>query len=139
MRLARPTTFFFLMIRRPPRSTLFPYTTLFRSWSAGGHRFLVLLTRLAEVHVHVDQARAHQQTGRDLDHHSPVHREIAADLRDAIPVDQDVVRTVDAIRGVDDPSTLKQLLHVPLRRPAGREPPCGPPRRSTPGREWPNS
>src|SRR2546429_9961440 len=24
--------FFFLMIRRPPRSTLFPYTTLFRSW-----------------------------------------------------------------------------------------------------------
>src|SRR2546423_6112224 len=26
--------FFFLMIRRPPRSTLFPYTTLFRSGSA---------------------------------------------------------------------------------------------------------
>src|SRR2546430_9037908 len=25
--------FFFLMIRRPPRSTLFPYTTLFRSIS----------------------------------------------------------------------------------------------------------
>src|SRR3712207_8349477 len=25
--------FFFLMIRRPPRSTLFPYTTLFRSWA----------------------------------------------------------------------------------------------------------
>src|SRR2546427_11434706 len=28
--------FFFLMIRRPPRSTLFPYTTLFRSEMAGG-------------------------------------------------------------------------------------------------------
>src|SRR5258707_11827611 len=27
-------TFFFLMIRRPPRSTLFPYTTLFRSIAA---------------------------------------------------------------------------------------------------------
>src|SRR6266581_5226719 len=26
--------FFFLMIRRPPRSTLFPYTTLFRSRSS---------------------------------------------------------------------------------------------------------
>src|SRR6266536_5823127 len=26
-----PLHFFFLMIRRPPRSTLFPYTTLFRS------------------------------------------------------------------------------------------------------------
>src|SRR2546422_7665009 len=40
--------FFFLMIRRPPRSTLFPYTTLFRSrrrrrrlewrWRGGRHR-----------------------------------------------------------------------------------------------------
>src|SRR5476649_3060679 len=42
--------FFFLMIRRPPRSTLFPYTTLFRStrvalnpwspspWTVGGKR-----------------------------------------------------------------------------------------------------
>src|SRR6202044_3808606 len=29
--LEPPTTWFFLMIRRPPRSTLFPYTTLFRS------------------------------------------------------------------------------------------------------------
>src|SRR3712207_8656075 len=27
--------FFFLMIRRPPRSTLFPYTTLFRSAISG--------------------------------------------------------------------------------------------------------
>src|SRR2546422_2367877 len=29
--LAVLVRFFFLMIRRPPRSTLFPYTTLFRS------------------------------------------------------------------------------------------------------------
>src|SRR5260370_9211758 len=29
-------SFFFLMIRRPPRSTLFPYTTLFRSWISFG-------------------------------------------------------------------------------------------------------
>src|SRR5690242_21271908 len=28
--------FFFLMIRRPPRSTLFPYTTLFRSGGTRG-------------------------------------------------------------------------------------------------------
>src|SRR5689334_23536587 len=28
--------FFFLMRRRPPRSTLFPYTTLFRSAGTGG-------------------------------------------------------------------------------------------------------
>src|SRR5438067_9299978 len=30
-------TLFFLMIRRPPRSTLFPYTTLFRSLYLSGH------------------------------------------------------------------------------------------------------
>src|SRR5436309_4733262 len=30
-RLSYILCFFFLMIRRPPRSTLFPYTTLFRS------------------------------------------------------------------------------------------------------------
>src|SRR2546430_6550172 len=30
-RAPRCSLFFFLMIRRPPRSTLFPYTTLFRS------------------------------------------------------------------------------------------------------------
>src|SRR5215204_7098660 len=42
--MVRPVpTFFFLMIRRPPRSTLFPYTTLFRSvhdcWSPNPRRF----------------------------------------------------------------------------------------------------
>src|SRR6185312_16972614 len=31
--------FFFLMIRRPPRSTLFPYTTLFRSCGAPRRRW----------------------------------------------------------------------------------------------------
>src|SRR5205809_8051189 len=30
--------FFFLMVRRPPRSTLFPYTTLFRSMVGSPHR-----------------------------------------------------------------------------------------------------
>src|ERR1035441_10756678 len=36
--------FFFLMIRRPPRSTLFPYTTLFRS-RLGGTSVIGLLIR----------------------------------------------------------------------------------------------
>src|SRR2546422_10149735 len=34
MSLPHLLCFFFLMIRRPPRSTLFPYTTLFRSTAA---------------------------------------------------------------------------------------------------------
>src|SRR2546430_17569587 len=33
----RVISFFFLMIRRPPRSTLFPYTTLFRSQQTPMH------------------------------------------------------------------------------------------------------
>src|SRR5208337_5544080 len=33
------SVFFFLMIRRPPRSTLFPYTTLFRSSGQFSTRF----------------------------------------------------------------------------------------------------
>src|SRR3712207_7203248 len=41
--------FFFLMIRRPPRSTLFPYTTLFRS-VLGVPVGVVLL--LVQVHFH---------------------------------------------------------------------------------------
>src|SRR2546429_5636451 len=35
--LGRSISFFFLMIRRPPRSTLFPYTTLFRSARLGAY------------------------------------------------------------------------------------------------------
>src|SRR3712207_9468617 len=61
------------MIRRPPRSTLFPYTTLFRSGQVG----LVVLSR---DHVHLEQhprvvepaqlvAGAAEDTGlRRLDH-----------------------------------------------------------------------
>src|SRR5258708_14428762 len=39
--LVPPLLFFFLMIRRPPRSTLFPYTTLFRSQERVAFRMLV--------------------------------------------------------------------------------------------------
>src|SRR3712207_8023898 len=35
------------MIRRPPRSTLFPYTTLFRSWHRMNERFPELAGRVA--------------------------------------------------------------------------------------------
>src|SRR3712207_7236245 len=41
------------MIRRPPRSTLFPYTTLFRSSGAGGGQ-----------HSHDDARRAAERPGR---------------------------------------------------------------------------
>src|SRR5258708_39127126 len=66
----RPLPFFFLMIRRPPRSTLFPYTTLFRSlyrWRAPGkdkHDVLTELGQLALVARAETFAHAHQQQQR---------------------------------------------------------------------------
>src|SRR2546427_8834778 len=54
--------FFFLMIRRPPRSTLFPYTTLFRSPLAGCdvhvfeiHGQLLLAHRRSHRHAFAQQ------------------------------------------------------------------------------------
>src|SRR3712207_7398025 len=41
---------FFLMIRRPPRSTLFPYTTLFRSWSWARRRSITISEKRVEGH-----------------------------------------------------------------------------------------
>src|SRR5258708_19338903 len=53
--------FFFLMIRRPPRSTLFPYTTLFRSYrdaqTGTGRR--------ARLHGQSREARASSVPPRD--------------------------------------------------------------------------
>src|SRR3989442_3066734 len=40
--------FFFLMIRRPPRSTLFPYTTLFRSFAYRYRDFNLLISGLID-------------------------------------------------------------------------------------------
>src|SRR3712207_8580634 len=47
--------FFFLMIRRPPRSTLFPYTTLFRS--LGGEGPVLGRHRAAGTHPGGDSPR----------------------------------------------------------------------------------
>src|SRR5260370_32635096 len=74
----RPFPFFFLMIRRPPRSTLFPYTTLFRS----GDRFAVhfmgqpdirtvpAVTRLVAVAVRVPAPARCGGNGRSEEHTS---------------------------------------------------------------------
>src|SRR2546429_2089150 len=67
-----PLLFFFLMIRRPPRSTLFPYTTLFRSVGqfAEERRFPVVEGpfRVAAVAERVDHRIGHgldEINGRD--------------------------------------------------------------------------
>src|ERR1041384_8467645 len=50
--------FFFLMIRRPPRSTLFPYTTLFRSLPNSGEALLDAL-RLPAIKMDVRRSEEH--------------------------------------------------------------------------------
>src|SRR3712207_7490652 len=55
--------FFFLMIRRPPRSTLFPYTTLFRSRGLAECDDAV-----ADGEHQRLQPRVHPQLAQDVDH-----------------------------------------------------------------------
>src|SRR3712207_7881776 len=50
--------FFFLMIRRPPRSTLFPYTTLFRSVRGIAPHLLPDLERQRLVPLHAVRVAA---------------------------------------------------------------------------------
>src|SRR5260221_11753211 len=67
--------FFFLMIRRPPRSTLFPYTTLFRSRldlvvgheDAGG---LQLAMQLLDLEAHLHAQLRELKTTRSEEHTS---------------------------------------------------------------------
>src|SRR3712207_8374139 len=65
--------FFFLMIRRPPRSTLFPYTTLFRSvlsergvggapWHRGRPHADPVGRRHAPRRVHAHRRRSEEHT-----------------------------------------------------------------------------
>src|SRR3712207_7719162 len=60
------SAFFFLMIRRPPRSTLFPYTTLFRSKDALLRLHLLAVLRLDHlVGGHDDAPKARRLVHRD--------------------------------------------------------------------------
>src|SRR2546430_16653084 len=59
--------FFFLMIRRPPRSTLFPYTTLFRSHPVAVPLPPVHRALRAAVHVACTRARHGPQLGPGSD------------------------------------------------------------------------
>src|SRR3712207_8594611 len=60
-------SFFFLMIRRPPRSTLFPYTTLFRS-----------ARRSALRHPREEASRLQERRGDGAAHAIPARPSAAA-------------------------------------------------------------
>src|SRR2546422_7251585 len=64
--------FFFLMIRRPPRSTLFPYTTLFRSRVDDSPVRTVPFARNGHLSARRrrDRRRPHAASGRSEEHTS---------------------------------------------------------------------
>src|SRR2546429_1885028 len=61
--------FFFLMIRRPPRSTLFPYTTLFRSGSVDTDGAQVFI-RLDGAYTDIEKIRDTPIVARSEEHTS---------------------------------------------------------------------
>src|SRR2546429_6513933 len=75
--------FFFLMIRRPPRSTLFPYTTLFRSHAS------VTPSRIRYERLATEQTN---RASRALDRLAP--------LRIALLMNREDRRAVLAVTGV---------------------------------------
>src|ERR1035441_9699368 len=93
---------FFLMIRRPPRSTLFPYTTLFRSPKTGQ---MGGADERHQGHVGIDHRceRAHFARGADprLDHRAPMPRRIKPRQRE-----RDAYLVVEVALGREHPSVL---------------------------------
>src|SRR5215204_7649651 len=93
--------FFFLMIRRPPRSTLFPYTTLFRSERGDepdGCRVwqLCILARLRIVKpAEDDVVRAHEGDRR------PVGEAVDRKLLVAEPRPAPLDRAVERVRAAE--------------------------------------
>src|SRR3712207_9121575 len=94
------------MIRRPPRSTLFPYTTLFRSTFGGdlflaviaGVAFATILAVVAGLVLSASAAVSHDvwsnviRKGRDSEHEEVVVAKIAAITIGAIAIIVAVIR-----------------------------------------------
>src|SRR5256885_5683578 len=94
------------MIRRPPRSTLFPYTTLFRSLAArllGGH-----VVDRAEDRPRVGHRAALGQGARDPE---------VGDLGVAVAIDEDVLRLEVAVhdRSEEHTSELQSPCNLVCR------------------------
>src|SRR3712207_9135848 len=93
---------FFLMIRRPPRSTLFPYTTLFRS--------LGLAWLFGAVALHTPGAR---ELRRDIQ-----RSEILSRLNDALPPSGPILNALarfDPFRSEEHTSELQSRQYLVCR------------------------
>src|SRR3712207_8083717 len=94
--------FFFLMIRRPPRSTLFPYTTLFRSRG-----------RAPDPGAEPVERRAHHRT------HAGTHRAALGDVRgcgdEISPARSSAERTEAPRRSEEHTSELQSRQYLVCR------------------------
>src|SRR2546430_12047595 len=101
-------SFFFLMIRRPPRSTLFPYTTLFRSvWAR--HNFPRSTVRVIRPSSATSLSRSEEHTSELQSQSNLVCRLLLEKKKKK--VDQWTVPT-------DSPHYLQSRVSISLVRPA---------------------
>src|SRR5215813_2417183 len=110
--------FFFLMIRRPPRSTLFPYTTLFRSRQGGRlllrERRAVQIRRAAVPGPHPAIHRSLRLPDRALRHYGETSASVAA-LRPLPRLSSAAARSLQHLR-------CRGAGHHGFLRPAGFPP-----------------
>src|SRR5205823_8875700 len=111
--------FFFLLLRRPPRSTLFPYTTLFRSQRKApvplaadvpvAHVVEPVLHAVAGVRRHpADLCRGLLEPWSQLVHRDePLVRDAEDDLLLAAPADRIAVRVRHL---TEEPAALPQIV-----------------------------
>src|SRR2546425_2371584 len=104
--------FFFLMIRRPPRSTLFPYTTLFRSCKLLDGKITYVHRRLWPALVKLAPRFSRAQLAKVWNEHTPggTHRA----RRKAFPtwVPREVRREAEALTVSEAERLLSPVLSL---------------------------
>src|SRR2546427_7605152 len=92
------------MIRRPPRSTLFPYTTLFRSADGRGRRLRAGVLLAAPVQAHWLHPAGRAAAGRSEEHTSELQSQsnlvcrLLLEKKNGAPLDVVVVQLDAAVR-----------------------------------------
>src|SRR2546422_8101287 len=92
------SSFFFLMIRRPPRSTLFPYTTLFRSLGLL-REDKALANRFLRSHAAVESIR------KQIEGHTTIREKVSTSVD--LPLSHE--------RSEEHTSELQSRLHLVCR------------------------
>src|SRR3712207_3489756 len=102
------------MIRRPPRSTLFPYTTLFRSWGQPGKPKYVLTGVLPPITLELARADQTLQSSARLQNGKEVIRQVTLTISHEKTREitrEEVDRAIDVIeRHLEKEARTRNLL-----------------------------